>query len=64
MSVSVRVALDAQNYQILGRVVTQSAPRLNVMNLKIFHSPARLAAPAISLQDFPAELTISLRVEP
>jgi hypothetical protein len=54
----------AEGDQILGRVIAQSAARLNVMDLKIFHSPARLTAPSISLQDFPAELTISFRVKP
>ena len=34
------------------------------MDLKIFHSPARLATPAISLQDFTAELAISFRIKP
>ena len=64
MSVSVLVALDAKSYEILSRVITQSAPRLNVMDLKILHAPARLATPAISLQDFPAELAISFRIKP
>ena len=64
MSVSVLVALDAKSYQILGRVIAQSAPRLNVMDLKILHAPARLATPAVSLQDFAAELAISFRIKP
>jgi hypothetical protein len=34
------------------------------MDLKIFHPTTPLAAPAISLQDFPAELEISFRVKP
>ena len=50
--------------QILGGVIAQSAPRLNVMDLKAFHAPARLATPAISFQDFAAELAISFRIEP
>ena len=64
MSVGVLVALDTKSYQILGRVIAQSAPRLNVMDLKIFHAPARLATPAISLQNFAAELAISFRIKP
>ena len=64
MSVSVLVALDAKSYEILSRVIAQSAPRLNVMDLKIFHPPARLATPAISLQNFTAELAISFRIKP
>jgi hypothetical protein len=39
----------AEGDQILGSVIAQSAPRLNVMDLKILHTPTRLAAPAISL---------------
>jgi hypothetical protein len=35
-----------------------------MMDLKIFHSSARLASPAISLQNFPAELAISFRIKP
>ena len=35
-----------------------------MMDLKILHSPARLATPAISLQDFAAELAISFRLKP
>ena len=64
MSVSVLVALDTESYEILSRIIAQAAPRLNVMDLKIFHAPARLATPAVSLQDFLAELTISFRIKP
>ncbi len=64
MSVGVLVALDAKGYEILSRIIAQSAPRLNVMELKIFHSPAPLASPAISFQDFPAELSIGVRLKP
>jgi hypothetical protein len=64
MSVSALVTLDAKSYEILSRVITQTAPRLNVMDLKILHPPTPLAAPAISLQDFPAELAISFRIKP
>ena len=58
------MARRAEGDQILGSVIAQSAPRLNVMDLKIFHAPARLATPAVSLQDFTAELAISFRVKP
>ncbi len=64
MSVSVLVALETKCYEILSRIITQSTARLNVMDLKIFHSPAPLASPAISFQDFPAELAIGFRVKP
>ena len=58
------VARRAEGDQIFGNVIAQSAPRLNVMDLKIFHAPARLATPAVSLQDFTAELAISFRIKP
>jgi hypothetical protein len=58
------VAPHAKSYQILGRVIAEAAPRLNVMNLKLIHLPTTLATPAVSLQDFTAELTISFSVKP
>jgi hypothetical protein len=57
------MARRAEDDQILGRVIAQSASRLNVMNLKIFHASARLATPAVALQDCTAELAISFRVK-
>jgi len=35
-----------------------------MMDVKILHSPTPLETPAISLQDFTAELAISFRVIP
>jgi hypothetical protein len=58
------MAPRAEGDQILGSVIALSAPRLNVMDLKIFHPPARLTTPSISLQDFTAELAISFRIKP
>lgn len=52
-----------KNYQILGRVIAEAAPRLDVMDLKIFRSSAELAPPAVPLQDFTAEMTISFKLE-
>ena len=63
MPVDVLVALGAKSYEILCQVVPQVAPPLNVMDLKTFHPPTPLATPAISLQDFMAELTISFKVK-
>jgi hypothetical protein len=39
----------AEGDQILGSVIAQAAPGLDVMNLKTLDTPARLATPAISL---------------
>ncbi len=54
----------AKSYEILRRIITQSAPGLDVMNLKTLDASTRLATPAVSLQDFTAELAISFRVKP
>jgi hypothetical protein len=58
------MARCAEGDQILSSVSSQSASWLNVMDLKIFHPATPLAAPAVALQDFTAELAISLRVKP
>src|ERR1700674_1015838 len=58
------VASSTKCHQVLASVIAQSTPRLDVMELKILHSPARLASPAVSLQDFPAELSISFGIKP
>jgi hypothetical protein len=57
------MARCAKGDKILGIVIAQSAPRLNVMDLKIFHPAARLTTPAVSLQNFMAELAISFRIK-
>ena len=64
MSVGALVAIRTKSYQILDCVISQSAPPLNVMDLKIFHSPERLTTPSVPLQAFTAELAISFRVKP
>jgi hypothetical protein len=58
------MARRAEGDQVLGRVIAQSASRLNVMDLKAFHPPARLATPPISLQDLAAELAIGFWIKP
>ena len=58
------MARCAEGNQILGSVIAQSTPRLNVMDLKILHAPAPLASPAVSLQDFTAKLAISFTFKP
>jgi hypothetical protein len=57
------MARRAKGDQILGSIIAKSASWLNVMDLKIFHSPAPLATPAISLQNFAAELAVSSRIK-
>lgn len=58
------MARCAEGDQIFGSVIAQSAPPLNVMDLKPFHPATPLATPAISLQDFTAELAISFWIKP
>ena len=58
------MAKCAEGDQILGSVIAQPASRLNMMDLKMLNSPARLATPSISLQDFVAELAIGFRSKP
>jgi hypothetical protein len=53
----------AEGDQILRSVITESASRPNVMDLKTLHTPARLATPSISLQDFTAKLAIGFRIK-
>jgi len=62
MSVSFLVTYDTKNYQILGRVIAEAAPRLKVMDLKIFRSATELAMPTVPLQDFTTELTVGFSV--
>ena len=58
------MARCAEGDQILGSVIAQSASRLNVMDLKTLDAPARLATPAVSLQNFAAEPAIGFRIKP
>jgi hypothetical protein len=46
---SFSMARRAEGDQILSSVIAQSAPRPNVVDLKILHAPARLASPAVAL---------------
>jgi hypothetical protein len=62
MSVSALVARDAKSDQILGRVIAEAASGLNVMDLQALDAPARLATPAVSLQDFIAQLAVGFSV--
>ena len=40
LSMSLVMAAGAKSYEILSRIITQSAPPLDVMDLKVFHAPA------------------------
>ena len=62
-SVGFLVTHNAKSYQILGRVMAEAAPRLDVVDLKAFDPPAPLTTPAVPVQDFKTELAISLRLK-
>jgi hypothetical protein len=64
ISMNFLVAPNTKSHQIFIRVIAQSASGLNVMDLKTFNPPTQLATPAISLQDFAAELAIGFRIKP
>ena len=53
----------AEGDEVLLGIVAQSAPGVDVVDLKFGHPAAVLAAPAISLQHLLAELAIRVRVE-
>ena len=58
------VTASTKSYQIGLDIIAQLAPRPNVLDLEIFHAPARLATLIISLQDLAAELAIGFRSKP
>jgi len=58
------VAFCTERHQILGIVIAEPTPRLNVMDLKFLHASTRMATPAVSFQDFTAELAIGFSVKP
>jgi hypothetical protein len=58
------VAISAECDQILACVITQAAPRANVVDLKTIGTAAILASPAVALQHFDTEFAIRIWVEP
>ena len=54
------MARRTEGDQILGCVIAQLAPPLDMMDLKIFHTTARLATPAVSLQNITTKLAKTL----
>ena len=57
------VAAGAESDQVLLGVVSESAPRVDVVNLKVGRPSAVLAAQAIALQHLLAQSTVGLGVE-
>ena len=60
----VSVAMSAERDQILVFVITQSAPRANVVDLKTIGAATGLASPAVALQHFGTEFAIGIWVQP
>jgi hypothetical protein len=55
---------SAQDNQILSGVVSPPAAHLQMVDFKIFHSPAALAPPSISHQNLSAQPRICIRLKP
>ena len=60
----VTVAISAERDQIFVHVVTQSALRVDVVDLETIGTAAVLASPSITFQHFGAEFAIRICVEP
>ena len=58
------VAISAERDQIFVSVVTQSAPRANVVDLEVIGTTAILASPAVTLQHFDTEFAIRIWAQP
>ena len=60
----IAVAISAERDQVFVSIVTQSASRANVVNLKTIGTAAVLASPAVTLEHFGAEFAIRIWAEP
>jgi hypothetical protein len=58
------VAISTERDQIFVCVITQSAPRANVVDLKTIGAATGLASPAVALQHFDAEFAIRIWLQP
>ena len=47
-----------KRYEIFLGIIAQHAPRLDMVNLEIFLSPAVLAPPAIAFKDLPMQALV------
>ncbi len=60
----ITVAISAERDQVFVSVITQSASRANVVDLKTIGTATALASPAVTLEHFGAELAVRICVEP
>jgi hypothetical protein len=58
------MAIGTECDQIFVSVVTQSAPRANVVDLEVIGTTAILASPPVTLQHFDTEFAIRIWVQP
>ena len=63
LEMHIPMTADAKCYQVFESVVSQSAPRLDVMNLEILRRSAVLASPAVSLQNLFAKFIVGLPIQ-
>jgi hypothetical protein len=57
------VASPAQRDQVVLRIITELASRLDVVNLQTGHGAARLAVPLVALQNRLTEQAVRLSIE-
>ena len=57
------VAINTERNQVFFGVIAQQTSGLNVMNLKIAHATASLAAPSVSLEDPSTEFFVEWDTE-
>ena len=63
-AMGITVAISAERDQVFVSVVTQSASRANVVDLKTIGTAAVLASPAVTLQHFDTEFAIRIWIQP
>ena len=57
------MAVVAQGHEVDLRVVSELAPRADVVNLEIASSAAESTPPSVALEDLPTQPSIGFRVE-
>jgi hypothetical protein len=60
----ITVAISAERDQVFVNVITQPAPRANMVDLETIGTAAVLASPAVTLEHLGAEFAIRMWVQP
>ena len=58
------MAFSAQRNQVVFRILTRVAAKLEVVHLQMLHATAYLAAPTITLQHTALQFAVAFRFEP